>query len=493
MLTEKQLLLLNNLIFRKEFTNGAAEGKTVGELMQNLSNSFQQEMTPEEWDEIYKMVNSDPEILNLRITKPYYDSDTESKMACFVDGNGQAYAVFKGTGTNEWRDNAMAGCMADSPQQIEAKNWFDSLPYNNIVVSGHSKGGNKAMYVAITSDKAGKCYAFDGEGFSREFLEKYADRIEARKGDIYLIANSKDYVNVLFFCVAGHVIYIDNSTGVGSIKEYHCPNALFRYDENGNIVYDLGTQIDSNDPLMQMLNRFTEYVLNNVPNAEKKLLLNVMGEILTQYVGGASQEDMYQIIMDKFGPEGVEVLMRYMLAFMRNLQATDPDTYDTYCNLLGDSDAAVFWGYVFSALGFSAERLFGIKHIKEVFRFMGSALNELFGKHTRGRDFSLDTMNMIIAKAREVEEEPFWNITRWDCWYRLEKIRGQLNWDNYAGKVDEYYRKIIDINGASAKEMEEIMEKVYAIDNEYSGKMEASRQRLNSNVTSKIRELTGRF
>ena len=66
--------------------------------------------------------------------------------------------------------------------------------------------------------------------------------------------------------------------------------------------------------------------------------------------------------------------------------------------------------------------------------------------------------------AQEVEDEAWWNITRWDCWYRLEEKVGMLNIDLYASDINTYYRKLIDINDVSVKDIEKIFEKVYEID-----------------------------
>jgi len=80
-------------------------------------------------------------------------------------------------------------------------------------------------------------------------------------------------------------------------------------------------------------------------------------------------------------------------------------------------------------------------------------------------------MDRILSAARETENEPWWRIDRWDCWYRVQDTFGMLEWDAYAGNVDTYYRKLIDINDASTKDMERIFEKVYSIDEQYSGKI----------------------
>lgn len=37
--------------------------------------------------------------------------------------------------------------------------------YDSITVTGHSKGGNKAQYVTVLSDKVDRCISMDGQGF----------------------------------------------------------------------------------------------------------------------------------------------------------------------------------------------------------------------------------------------------------------------------------------------------------------------------------------
>ncbi len=112
--------------------------------------------------------------MSLKITDINYEDSTGVSMICFYDENKkQAYAVFRGTGDFEWEDNFKGGYLAVTPQQKKALDWINSLPYDNIIVSGHSKGGNKAQFVAYLSDKVSKCVSFDGQGFSKEFAKKH--------------------------------------------------------------------------------------------------------------------------------------------------------------------------------------------------------------------------------------------------------------------------------------------------------------------------------
>lgn len=154
--------------------------------------------------------------------------------ACaFTKPYGNISVIFKGTGSGEWIDNGegLSGiceentyisydkngdelyrksyqCDYASDQQVEALNWFMKTAAvngwtneNEIIISGHSKGGNKAQFVAINSDLASCCYSFDGQGFSAEAIvalkNRYGLHFERRRKNIRSFSAENDYVNVL--------------------------------------------------------------------------------------------------------------------------------------------------------------------------------------------------------------------------------------------------------------------------------------------------------
>lgn len=500
-LTEKQLLLLNNLIYRREFTEKKNEDLTVGEILNTIiskedGNSAQQTMTPEEWDAVYEIANGDNEIKNLQVTHMNYEKETGAKMACFVDESGQAYAVFAGTGANEWRDDCVAGTMTDSPQQVKAKEWIESTGYDDIIVSGHSKGGNKAMYVTVVTDCVSECYAFDGEGFSQEFCEKYEEQIREKKSSIHLTASYRDFVNVLLITVAGDVYYVENDIGVADASQYHSPDALFMYDSSGDIVYDIGNGGSlSQDPAMEMLHGFTLYMIENATEAEKVVVLSVIGELLTKFLaekhGGVVRND----ILETFGVEGGEIALRYLTEYLQELQVNNPEIYgkyrDAFGNYVGDA-ADNFWFFLLGEIL--------IEPISEDLVFdnltNGSILmiyraSEFFmGGNVVGRDFSESAKEALIGAAKESEDEAWWRVDRWDCWYRVENFFGQLNLDNYTANVDEYYRKLIDINDASVRDIEKIFAKVGELDSTYATKMKQQKQNLDSNVMKILKNVS---
>lgn len=126
------------------------------------------------------------------------------------DGTASYYMGFQGTQEKEWMDNAEGMAQVSTMQQRDAARYFDSMvekfhitDSDHMVVTGHSKGGNKAQYVTMASENADlvdSCIALDGQGFSPEAVEmwkKYPDVYEARRDKIILVAGENDYVHVL--------------------------------------------------------------------------------------------------------------------------------------------------------------------------------------------------------------------------------------------------------------------------------------------------------
>ena len=129
-----------------------------------------------EWADIIRYIKADENLKNLVLTDTMENSNGTTLALCFAESvdSKEAIVAFKGTsGGEEWIDNVEGLNVSDTRCQREALDFIESLKYENVTTIGHSKGGNKAMYVAITSDKVTRCVAFDAQGFSQKFLDKY--------------------------------------------------------------------------------------------------------------------------------------------------------------------------------------------------------------------------------------------------------------------------------------------------------------------------------
>ncbi|WP_223068050.1 Mbeg1-like protein [Paenibacillus caui] len=274
-LSESQLLLLDNLIYLNEVANKTNEtvGDIVGELLDedaeklDLSRKdgkYPGQMSRAEWLDILHVINRDPQLKALRITDSN-PAEYGMRVATFVDPEGEATVVFRGTsGDFEWYDNGQGGYLPETTQQKAALEYIEKQKYNNITVTGHSKGGNKTQFVAIMSDKVDRAVSFDGQGFSREFLEddKYKDRIKANAYKITSISAENDYVNCLLNPIAATIKYIDTEDlsplkFIQKFGDNHKPNIML--DENGQLR---GPAQQGEIP--KFINEFSIYINENM-------------------------------------------------------------------------------------------------------------------------------------------------------------------------------------------------------------------------------------
>ena len=138
-----------------------------------------------------------------------YDDIPGTPACTFSDSRGHYYIVFQGTSDGEWPDNSVAFNGEESIQQQRALKYYERvIAYHNIkdedevIVAGHSKGGNKAQYITLNSVNrklVDRCYSFDGQGFSKEAMDKIRqnDDFYIQQQKLYGIDGENDYVHNL--------------------------------------------------------------------------------------------------------------------------------------------------------------------------------------------------------------------------------------------------------------------------------------------------------
>ena len=275
--TNEQLIFLDNLIyldFEKTINKLADEDKrvSVGNLIEEILNDVDEYiygnpacMSQEEWANLltsFRNNSKNEEFLNSYVIENYESHSAAEggfRGCCFVkrDSNKKAedtIVIFRGTSTNEteWTDNVLNANKVWSDSMDDAVLYIDGLSSeeygDNITVSGHSKGGNRAQYVTILrKDRIGSCVSFDGQGFSSEFIRMYEDEIAEMKSVITSISFVYDYVNALLYPIAGEIMYIPGESD-DNYSLNHCPNRVF--NENG----EFNTIVDSDGKrLLQIL------------------------------------------------------------------------------------------------------------------------------------------------------------------------------------------------------------------------------------------------
>ncbi|MCH4168333.1 MAG: DUF2974 domain-containing protein [Streptococcaceae bacterium] len=229
-LSEDQLAQLNVLIYQMSGTY--PDGMTVNQIAQEmLKNQVRiEKYSVAESKAFFQALCNDKQLSRYYIQR--FDQNAGVRNACFTDDlflPTDVNVIFRGTGNaDEWRDNGEGGYLSDSECQRAAATYITQLPKNfgnSMTVSGHSKGGNKAQYATIITDRIERCISFDGQGFSKQFLEKYALEIKAKKNRISSISAANDYVNILFYPIAARQVYIDTEQ-FADFTDYHYPEII---------------------------------------------------------------------------------------------------------------------------------------------------------------------------------------------------------------------------------------------------------------------------
>jgi hypothetical protein len=520
-------------IWTDEYAN---QNFNIGELIKDINTDalrdkegpyadykFNGEISGTEWaDMIDAMKTSD--ICKLRIQDVNRD-DKAALISYLKDEEGNAYVVFRGTAAGEWPDNFSGAYLADTKQQKAALAYINSIDADNITVVGHSKGGNKAKYVAILSDKVTYCVSFDGQGFSPDFMEKYQDLVEKNKYKINCYALDEDFVNILM-----NDIYQEKSFkegfGVSSFDQNHSPNSFFKFIINFKIeenkIKRIITGYDWKDSkqteAMASLHFFVIYVYNALPETDREAFFNFLGKICDMTLGYkppsyqkkytkeelltylTADENARQIgllmaslikyeeydngissavikILDSMGMSNITKWLRVVEKYVgtENILKYVLSKYETVVDLLKLFGAPEDVITLFSHMG---QAYYQVKDsVKDVTYKNIAEYNPVENDYIR--DFTQAKRDMLLQLTAEVTNESPYDVSKWDIWYRFEDWFGLLDIGSYQNNINEYYRKVIDINGLRNHQLIKIFSDVDQVSDDYKNKMEVEIQKLN--------------
>jgi len=232
-------------------------------------------------------IAANPDIGLSEILCPVVSSDGFT--ACtFRRPDRKISVVFRGTGSGEWIDNgeALSGIPETNTyitystggkeiyrhsvkndyatrRQVQALNYFSEalseIRFSRqavVSVSGHSKGGNKAQFVAVNSDLVRECYSFSGQGFSPEAISQFKSKnnvlFSQRCRNIISISAENDYVNVLGKRIMpeSNVYYIRSSGGLHYAESILNSNGHLNPRTNQGIISEYVQNVS--DELMKL-------------------------------------------------------------------------------------------------------------------------------------------------------------------------------------------------------------------------------------------------
>lgn len=357
-LTDEEIMMIEQLVYMKEGDdtpiNSEDTGKSIGTLIQGYTDTKLAEMdnsgtSDADYAAIIRYMKENGKIHRLVLGGTMTDGDGTVLAYCFVfpDNANDALVAFRGTTRKEWSDDLEELTSVDTPRQIDAKRYINSLPYKNITVTGHSKGGNKAMYVTVLCDRVTRCISMDGQGFSLEFLKYYAPEISKRAGIIKNYSVKTDFVHVLLLQLpASQQIYCEGyrTDRPANAAAHHAGYSFFdikdgRPVRSGNGGHTLIRTKDEHgnditeDPSVVMLHDLTVYLMNVAPSEDKEKVVGLIATAADMVMAkGCGKEEMIGYFADNL--DGLSVLLAYLVKFMDTYGLSSKDI-DALLEMLG--------------------------------------------------------------------------------------------------------------------------------------------------------------
>ncbi len=453
-LTDEQIMLLEQLTYLTDDVAAAAEVvlgpyDSVEDLLQQFDDDALERLEnsgksfnytgADKWAAIIRQIKDDPDLYSLDIV----NKDDSVPAMCFNDPDDPEHAVvvFKGTsGQDEWVDNAIGLGTSDTERQKNALEYIENLPYDNITVAGHSKGGNKAQYVTILSDKIDRCISMDGQGFSQEFLDKYYAEIEKKGNSIKNYYLEGDFVSVLMFPVPGsdQICIAGDDSVIG--MENHAASSFYQFwqdeegrwqircDGDGNTILLPGTRED----VMVYLHEFTTFIINVMPEEERERAGDYIGHILAFGFAPGAHFELNGKVYTK------ENLVEYMLS--------DPDMLSKVL--------AYFIKYV-ETYNLTENEIRSLAEVFGVTEYLGE-IEDAAKEYDRSLEQLIsDTgglLNLIIDQIRDGKSDPIIGVLLWfvSSWIG-EKLGTEIDLPELWKKIEAEYQSIPEFDVDTAR------------------------------------------
>ncbi len=280
--SQKELLLLSNFVYIPACAGDDAIEDIIGRY-RDESGGFTDESVAAAaagggmsvsdvctvFQKMDEQIKEDPDFGRLSAARRLDEKDVRA--ICYTnEEDANPVVVFRGTGgTKEaWVDNFEGAYADDTRIQKVADDFvrYECGIYEDIVVTGHSKGGNMAQYVTVKrEDMIESCVSFDGQGFGNVFIEDNTALVPKASPKITSICAYNDFVNILLTSIAGTCIFVDNEEGAAAAHSSVTLLTRNTFDEEGNF-----TSIRSQGLVSKELGRLTDIITAGLDPAKEE-------------------------------------------------------------------------------------------------------------------------------------------------------------------------------------------------------------------------------
>ncbi len=177
-----------------------------------------------------------------------------------------------------WKEDFNLSYLEEIPAQTEAKNYLEEIcqvSSKPIIIGGHSKGGNLAMYATIFCNDSFKkqiirVYNNDGPGLHKNVFQNPK----------FLLVKNKIITYLPKFSVVGYLLY--NETTIKLIKSYNfgiLEHDLFSWQIEGPNLVTISHMDSLTKTLIQQFNQYIDSLSLN----KKKKIIDTIFEIFTLF------------------------------------------------------------------------------------------------------------------------------------------------------------------------------------------------------------------
>ncbi len=245
------------------------------------------------------------------IITEYVNYNNKSGLVFFVIENSeQMIVVFRGSeyldelhhecGWEDWRDN-LEIFLGVTRQQLEVSQWFNQLETDKkIILCGHSKGGNLALYLGVTCtddklDQITNILTMNAPGINDDMMIQYQERLADERflNKCMLIENEHDCVSSFFNHIKAPIICasVFSSNSINDVIANHQPYA-FKFEKGELILKDKKSVL----PIIldQMINKV-------LAKQNREFKVKLIDQLMEYVSGNLQKEELYHVVLYHLG------------------------------------------------------------------------------------------------------------------------------------------------------------------------------------------------
>ncbi len=293
------------LLFDKITMN---ENETIGSISEKMRDIPNEEFLYNGDKELITYLGQSDRFKNMAVTDYICNNDKQSeKQFCAITvhiSSKEMYISYIGTDKtiNGWKEDFNMSFMDNVPCQIDGKEYADKItkkyPEKNILIGGHSKGGNVAIYSALTASpeiqkRIIKVYNYDGPGFSKDIIDKYGNDAIINKIETYIPQDS----------IIGRILNHKEKIKIALSNE----KGIFQHDiYSWQVLKDDLIQLDQNTETSENIDKALTNWIETTTAEQRKVFIDTVFELI-----GSTDADTFGEISKNLSTNIPKMLKKY--------------------------------------------------------------------------------------------------------------------------------------------------------------------------------------